>query len=189
MNLLTPFKKYALAGLLSACILGLSGCSTTALSDGATSTKTSTPSHAKSRSKYRDKASYVVRGKRYYVLKNTKGYDKTGTATWYGPHFHGKPTSSDERYNMYGMTAASTTLPFHTHVRVTNLENGRTAIVKINDRGPFNASYIIDLSYAAAKKLGYAHKGTARVRVTAIEEGTLLAENSLPSSFKKRLTT
>lgn len=114
-------------------------------------------------------SSYVVKGKRYYVLKSTKGYDKTGYATWYGHEFHGHKTFNDERYNMYAMTAASTTLPINSFVRITNLQNHRTAVVRINDRGPFRAKYIIDLSYAAAKQLGFAGSGTAYVNIKALE--------------------
>lgn len=123
---------------------------------------------AESRSKYGNPTSYRVGRKRYYVMKDAKGYDKKGYASWYGRKFHGQRTSSRERYDMYSMTAASTTLPIPTYVRVTNLENGRSVVVKVNDRGPFHSRRIIDLSYAAAKQLGYAHKGTAYVQVTAI---------------------
>lgn len=122
-------------------------------------------------SRYGNPRSYVVAGKRYYVLNTAKGYDQVGNASWYGAKFHGRHTSSDEPYNMYSMTAASPVLPIPSYVRVTNLANNRTAIVKVNDRGPFHSNRIIDLSYAAAKKLGYTGSGTARVRVTAIDTG------------------
>ena len=121
------------------------------------------------RSKYGNPISYVVRGKRHYVLQNAKGYSKVGFASWYGTKFNGKLTSTRERYNLYSMTAASPDLPIPTYVRVTNLSNGKSCIVKVNDRGPFVANRIIDLSYVAAKKLGYANHGTALVRVTAID--------------------
>lgn len=117
---------------------------------------------------YGNPPSYVAVGKRYYVLDSAKGYDKTGTASWYGSKFHGKLTSTHEPYDMLAMTAASPNLPLPTYARVTNLENGRQVIVKVNDRGPFANDRIMDLSYAAAKKLGYAEKGTAQVRVEAI---------------------
>jgi peptidoglycan lytic transglycosylase len=123
---------------------------------------------AEPRGKYGNPTSYRVGRQRYYVMKDASGYNKKGYASWYGSQFHGRRTSSRERYDMYSMTAASTTLPIPTYVRVTNLENGRSVIVKVNDRGPFHSKRIIDLSYAAAKKLGYAHKGTAYVHVTAI---------------------
>ncbi len=123
---------------------------------------------AEATSRYGNPASYKVGGKRYFVMKNSKGYDRTGYASWYGTKFHGQRTSSREPYDMFSMTAASTTLPIPTYVRVTNLQNGRSAIVKVNDRGPFHSNRIIDLSYAAASKLGYANRGTALVRVTAV---------------------
>jgi rare lipoprotein A len=115
---------------------------------------------------------YVVEGHRYHVLKSAKGYCKTGYASWYGTKFHNKLTSTNERYNVFNMTAASTELPLPTYVEVTNLLNGKKVIVKVNDRGPFRCHRIIDLSYAAAKKLGYAGRGTAPVRVVAIDPTT-----------------
>lgn len=120
-------------------------------------------------SKYGNPRSYVVRGKRIYVLHNTKHYNKVGFASWYGTKFHGKLTSTREPYDLYAMTAASRDLPIPCYVQVTNLTNGRTVIVRVNDRGPFVGSRIIDLSYVAAEKLGYANHGTALVRVTAID--------------------
>jgi rare lipoprotein A len=113
--------------------------------------------------------SYVVHGTRYYVLPSAQGYDKRGVASWYGPKFHGRKTSTGARYNMYAMTAASRDLPLPTWVRVTNLENGRQVVVKVNDRGPFVPNRIIDLSYAAAKQLDMIRKGTALVEVQAID--------------------
>ncbi len=124
--------------------------------------------HPLAKSKYANPRSYVVRGKRYYVLRSSKHFKQRGIASWYGRKFHGRKTSTGERYNMFAMTAASKILPIPTYVRVRNLENGRSVIVKVNDRGPFERHRIIDLSYAAAKKLGYARKGTALVEVDAI---------------------
>ena len=120
------------------------------------------------KSRYGNPHSYVVFGKRYYVLPTARGYNQRGIASWYGRKFHGQLTSSREPYNMYAMTAASPVLPIPCFVRVTNLSNGREVIVKVNDRGPFAPNRIIDLSYAAAKKLGYARQGTAVVQVTTI---------------------
>jgi rare lipoprotein A len=108
---------------------------------------------------------YTVAGVRY-VPRDDRSYDRTGMASWYGKDFHGKRTATGRRFNMYEMTAAHTTLPTGTLVKVTNLENGRSVIVVIADRGPFTRKRIIDLSYAAAKQLGFVNKGTARVRVT-----------------------
>lgn len=119
--------------------------------------------------KYGNMRSYVVFGKRYYVMPSSKHYSAIGTASWYGTQFHSHRTSSGERYNMLGMTAAHKTLPLPTYVQVTNLKNHRQVIVKVNDRGPFESNRIIDLSYVAAKKLGMLGHGTAKVRVDAID--------------------
>ncbi len=112
---------------------------------------------------------YVVRGKQYKVMSNASGYSEEGIASWYGLKFHGELTSNGEIYNMYEMSAAHKTLPLPTYVRVTNLKNQRSTIVRVNDRGPFHEGRIIDLSYAAAKKLGFSDLGTAPVRVEAID--------------------
>jgi len=122
--------------------------------------------------KYGNYKSYIVRGKRYYTLKNSHHYNEVGTASWYGTKFHTRKTSSGERYNMLSMTAAHKTLPLPTYVEVTNLKNKRKVIVKINDRGPFASNRIIDLSYVAAKKLGMLGHGTTKVRVKAISPNT-----------------
>lgn len=111
---------------------------------------------------------YKVRGRKYYVLDSSSGYVKRGIASWYGTKFHGRKTSSGEIYDMYKMTAAHTTLPLPTYARVTNLENGRSVIVRINDRGPFHQNRLIDLSYVAAKKLGIVAKGTGLVEVRSV---------------------
>lgn len=121
------------------------------------------------RSKYGNPSSYEVLGKEYHVLENAQGYSKKGIASWYGKKFHGHRTSSGETYNMYAMTAAHKTLPLPSYVRVTSLENGKEVIVKVNDRGPFHENRIIDLSYAAARKLGVTGKGTGAVEVTVID--------------------
>lgn len=113
--------------------------------------------------------SYVVFGQRYYVMRSSKNYSATGIASWYGTMFHARNTSSGEPYNMLSMTAAHKTLPLPTYVEVTNLKNHRKIIVKVNDRGPFRSNRLIDLSYVAAKKLNMLGKGTAHVRVTAID--------------------
>jgi rare lipoprotein A len=115
---------------------------------------------------------YKVFGKSYTPLKSSRGYRQQGRASWYGKKFHGKRTSSGEIYDMYEMTAAHKILPIPSYVRVTNLDNGRSAIVRVNDRGPFKSDRIIDLSYAAALKLDIVRTGTARVEVAAIDEGS-----------------
>jgi rare lipoprotein A len=124
---------------------------------------------AEPRSRYGNPTSYVVFGKRYHTLASSKGYRERGLASWYGTKFHGKRTSSGEPYDLYAMTAAHKTLPLPTYVEVTNLDNGRSVIVKVNDRGPFHGGRIIDLSYTAASKLGILGKGTGRVEVRAID--------------------
>ena len=112
---------------------------------------------------------YTVLGKTYRVMKTAKGYKERGGASWYGTKFHGRLTSNGERYNMYEMTAAHKSLPIPTYVTVKNLDNGREIIVRVNDRGPFHEGRIIDLSYAAASKIGMLKQGTARVEVEAID--------------------
>jgi rare lipoprotein A len=114
---------------------------------------------------------YDALGRRYFVLPSANGYDERGVASWYGPTFHGGNTSSGEAYNMYGMTAAHKTLPLPTYARVTNLANGKSVVVRINDRGPFVANRIIDLSYTAAAKLDMLREGTAWVEVRALSPG------------------
>ncbi|MDX1693160.1 MAG: septal ring lytic transglycosylase RlpA family protein [Ketobacteraceae bacterium] len=121
------------------------------------------------KARYGNHSPYEVFGKTYHVMDSSKGYVEEGTASWYGEKFAGRFTSSMEPYDPYAMTAAHKSLPLPTYVRVTNLENGRSVIVRVNDRGPFHGTRIIDLSYAAAIKLGYANKGTARVKVEAID--------------------
>ncbi len=115
-----------------------------------------------------NKSPYTVWGKTYHVLPTAKGYHARGLASWYGAKFHGHRTSDGEIFSMYRFTAAHRTLPLPCFVRVTNLENGRSLIVRVNDRGPFHSDRLIDLSYAAAKKLGFASQGTTRVEVDAV---------------------
>jgi rare lipoprotein A len=123
------------------------------------------------KSKRGNPSSYVVHGKRYYVLDKADGFVQRGIASWYGIKFHGRKTSSGEIYNMHAMTAAHKTLPIPVDVHVKNLDNGRTAVVRVNDRGPFISGRIIDLSYAAAKKLGVKGPGTANVEISVLEPG------------------
>ncbi len=120
-------------------------------------------------SKYGNPVSYEVNGKRYYTLRSSVGYREQGIASWYGTKFHGRRTSSGESYDMYAMSAAHKTLPLPTYARVTNLRNGRSLVLKINDRGPFHANRLIDLSYAAAARLGILAHGTGLVRVEALD--------------------
>jgi rare lipoprotein A len=120
-------------------------------------------------SRYGNPDTYQVMGKKYEVMTNATGYKSRGIASWYGTKFHAGRTSSGEPYDMYALTAAHKTLPLPSYVRVKNLENGRVAIVKVNDRGPFHESRIMDLSYAAAVKLGVFPKGTAMVEIEALK--------------------
>lgn len=118
--------------------------------------------------RYGNRSPYEVLGKRYTVLESSAGYRERGTASWYGRKFHGRRTSSGEPYDMHLATAAHRSLPLPTYAEVTNLDNGRKVVVKINDRGPFHDDRLIDLSYGAAIKLGMVGSGTARVEVRAI---------------------
>ena len=121
------------------------------------------------RSRYGNPPFYEVFGKRYYVLSSSVGYWERGVASWYGPGFHKERTSTGESYDMYGMTAAHKTLPLPAYVRVTNLQNGRSVVVRVNDRGPFVSNRIIDLSYTAAAKLDMLRHGTAMVEIRSID--------------------
>ncbi len=124
-----------------------------------------------------NRSSYEVWGKTYHVLPDASGYAKQGTASWYGEKFHGYATSNGEIYDMYKMSAAHRSLPLPTFARVTSLDNGRSVIVRVNDRGPFHSDREIDLSYAAAARLDILDNGTGRVRVEAIDVDRWLAEN------------
>ncbi len=121
------------------------------------------------KSKIGNPKSYTVFKKSYSVLPSSKGYKARGKASWYGKKFHGYKTSNGETYDMYSMSAAHKTLPLPTYARIRNLDNGKSIIVKINDRGPFHEDRIIDLSYAAASKLGILAKGTGHVEIEAID--------------------
>lgn len=120
-----------------------------------------------------NRSPYTVNGKTYTILPTASGYHERGIASWYGTKFHGRQTANGERYDMYGMSAAHKTLPLPCYVEVTNLDNGRRAIVRVNDRGPFHEGRIIDLSYAAASKLDVLKHGTARVEVRVLDPGGL----------------
>jgi rare lipoprotein A len=126
---------------------------------------------AETRSKYGNPESYVVFGKRYYVMNDNRGFTQQGIASWYGKKFHGRRTSSGETYDMYAMTAAHKTIILPAYVEVTNLGNGKKVVVKVNDRGPFHENRIIDLSYSAATKLDVVAKGTALVKIRVVEPG------------------
>jgi rare lipoprotein A len=166
-------KPFFLATLIIALCYALSAC-TTATKDGAPSRDFDVNKIVKAKprplpkSRYGNPSSYQVLGKTYHVLASSKDYVERGIASWYGTKFHGRLTSTREPYDMYAMTAASPVLPIPSFVRVTNLENGKSVVVKVNDRGPFANNRIMDLSYAAAKKLGYTRRGTALVEISSL---------------------
>lgn len=119
--------------------------------------------------RYGNDSPYTVLGEVYNILPTARGFTQTGTASWYGAKFHGMKTSSGDMYDMYGMTAAHRNLPLPTYVRVTNTDNGRSIVVKVNDRGPFHSERVMDLSYAAALKLDIVRTGTANVSIEALD--------------------
>jgi len=161
------------------CVSVLTGCESTSNSrysqhvDSAPRHVAKTPNTADAVPKFEpyrmfNSRPYTVLGKHYKPMTSGKGYHQVGHASWYGQKFHGHLTSNGETYNMFAMSAAHKTLPLPSYVRVTNLDNNKQAIVRVNDRGPFHDDRIIDLSYAAAVKLGYHNKGTARVKLEVI---------------------
>ncbi|HEY6824409.1 MAG TPA: septal ring lytic transglycosylase RlpA family protein [Steroidobacteraceae bacterium] len=176
-------RAYALAAVASA-LLVLSACSITAQRPPPAASHAGPPAapapppavdalpdavpRAEPRSAHGNPPFYEVLGRRYYVLTTADGYLERGVASWYGPTFHGGNTSSGEPYDMYAMTAAHKTLPLPCYARVTNLRNGRSVVVRINDRGPFAANRLIDLSYSAAMKLDMVRDGTTLVEVRAL---------------------
>jgi rare lipoprotein A len=129
---------------------------------------------------------YNISGRWYTPMTYENGYDETGVASWYGRDFHGKRTANGEIYDMHALSAAHKTLPLPTLVRVTNLDNGRMVIVRVNDRGPFVKDRLIDLSYAAAKTLGFARNGTAHVRVQSLELPPPSKQQALAAGAKLR---
>ena len=137
------------------------------------------------RSHYGNHSPYTVFGKQYHVLKSAQNYKEKGDASWYGTKFHGRRTSSGEPYDMFKMTAAHKSLPLPSYVKVTNLENNREIIVRVNDRGPFHPGRIIDLSYAAAHLLGIANTGTGKVEVEIITEAGAKKINSAQIALLK----
>ena len=121
-------------------------------------------------SRYGNKSPYTVQGRSYEVLDSSSHYRASGIASWYGTKFHGKHTANGEIYNLFGATAAHRSLPLPSYVRVTNLTNERSVLLRVNDRGPFRDDRIIDLSYGAALTLGFAEQGTAPVLVEAVAQ-------------------
>lgn len=168
-----PDWRHAL--LIGVALSLVSGCGSSRVRDGAPSGSVSIPDlpgdaipRPEPRSRYGNGPVYEVFGKHYTVMGTSNGYRERGVASWYGKKFHGRLTSNRETYDMYAMTAAHKTLPLPTYVRVRNLRNDRSVVVRVNDRGPFVHNRIIDLSYAAALKLDMVSDGTSLVEVTAI---------------------
>ncbi len=142
------------------------------------------------RSAIGNRSPYSVLGKKYEVMQRVDGYVERGTASYYGNKFHGRRTSNQEVYDMYAFTAAHKTLPLPSFARVTNLDNGKSVVVRVNDRGPFHEGRVIDLSYAAAVKLGITQRGTGNVEVRALtsaDQGNMLA--SAPAAVKTTIAT
>ena len=179
---MTVARALALAPLGLAAAFGLAGCLTTSSAPPASNNDipSAPPAaappavpdaapRAEPRSRRGNPPFYDVFGMRYYVLSSSAAYVERGVASWYGPGFHKVQTSTGEQYDMYGMTAAHRTLPLPAHVRVTNLQNGRSVVVRVNDRGPFVGNRIIDLSYTAASRLDMLRNGTAMVEVRALD--------------------
>ncbi len=173
----------------------LGGCSSVVVKDSApprpldVSTVPDAVPRIEPRSKYGNNPSYQVNGVTYRILTDATGYSERGIASWYGRKFHGQRTSSGEPYDMYAMTAAHRSLPLPCYARVTNLQNGRSVVVKINDRGPFHENRLIDLSYAAATKLDILSGGTGMVEVRVLDarEPALPAPPVVPSREPPRL--
>ncbi len=170
------------------CALILSGCASPRFGSGDSAPKAPPDlsgvqepvPRAEPPSRYGNPPSYQVAGREYRVLNDISDFHQRGIASWYGTKFHGKRTSSGEVYNMYAMTAAHKRLPLPTYVRVTNLDNGKSVVVRVNDRGPFVKNRIIDLSYAAAAKLDMLGTGTAPVEIDAIDPSAPEAADKKP---------
>jgi rare lipoprotein A len=172
------FPRVALRGCIAALLILIAACETTRPAPSDSAPARPPPNlallpdpipHAEPPSKYGNKSPYQVLGKTYYVMPTPGNYREYGTASWYGTKFHGQSTSSGEPYDMYQLTAAHRSLPIPSYVRITNLDNRKTAIVRVNDRGPFHDERLIDVSYAAAVKLGFADRGTARVVIEVVD--------------------
>ena len=163
--------RHAVAGILA--LLAVAGCARPPARPAPPPAPVTPPSgegvvRDEPRAKYGNPPFYEVHGQRYVVLPSSSGYVEEGIASWYGPDFHGGRTATGETYDMHAMTGAHPTLPLPTWVRVTNLENGRSVVVRLNDRGPFARGRIIDLSRAAAEGLDMVRAGTARVEVRSL---------------------
>ncbi|MCC8194119.1 MAG: septal ring lytic transglycosylase RlpA family protein [Deltaproteobacteria bacterium] len=172
-----PFRAARLAAVILVCLslAALAGCGKQSVSGGMSTSPpvSGTPSAPGTKP-------YTVMGQTYYPLESGHGYVEEGIASWYGKDFHGKTTSNGEVYDMYGMTCAHKVLPFGTQLRVTNLDNNKSIVVRVNDRGPFVANRIIDLTRTGAEQIGMIGPGTARVRLESI--------GAIPGQVGKDLT-
>jgi len=181
-----PFTRPRAAGFLLVwtllCVLAsaLTGCS---LGGGSRTASTETPAGVTVKKGARGTKPYTIKGNTYYPLLSSHGFREQGVASWYGPGFHGKLTANGERYDMHGMTAAHKLLPFGTRVKVTNRENGKSIVVRINDRGPFAGDRVIDLTRAGAEKIGMIAKGTAPVLLETQGQVKGLKDGDLAGSF------
>lgn len=177
-------RRSATLGVCAALLVA--GCASRPPADGAPADTAATPPadslpRPEPRSRYGNGPIYEVLGSRYRVLDSGRGYSERGVASWYGKKFHGKPTSSREIYDMHELTAAHRTLPLPSWVRVRNLKNGKSVVVRVNDRGPFVGNRLIDLSYAAAVRLDMVDEGTTLVEVTAIDHQEPLQVGAPPA--------
>ncbi len=170
----------------------LSGCSAYRWEEPAARSSTAPANQDMTRTSRGNPPFYEVFGVRYMVMDSSEDYREKGTASWYGKKFHGRQTSNGERYDMYRMTAAHKTLPLPTNVRVTNLRNGRSVVVRVNDRGPFVKNRLIDLSYAAANELDIVGAGTAPVEVVALNTsytGAITSASAVPDAAPEGAAT
>ena len=155
--------------LLTSALLTSAGCGKKTI-DSSPSVRTTRPAPVQKKAPRGTYKPYTIRGITYYPLADSNGFVQDGIASWYGRDFHGRKTANGETYDMYSMTAAHKILPMNTRIRVVNLENGKSAILRVNDRGPFVSNRVVDCSYEAARVLGFADKGLARVRLEAVPE-------------------
>lgn len=171
---------------LVATLFALGACGTT--TGGGGSDSLDVPTGTKPYRPYMVGKPYTISGKRYYPKENLS-YDRVGVASWYGKDFHGRRTANGETYDMNAMTAAHPTLPMPSIVRVKNLKNGRTVLLRVNDRGPFASDRIIDVSRRAARELGFIRAGTARVRVTILRDRTIALKRKAGYTTVARVST
>jgi rare lipoprotein A len=172
------WRACSLAAVLVGGLMALSGCAETALTVNTVKSLADSGGAAADKGRYKIGRPYEIAG-RWYTPHEDFEYDEIGMASWYGPKFHGKHTANGERFDQNALTAAHRTLPMPSMVRVTNMENGRTVDLRVNDRGPFARDRILDVSKRAAELLGFRRNGTARVRVVILPEESIALRNGL----------